>query len=245
MLRASLSTGIPAGTATPSRPLLCLACSMPSTGFPARKTASCLPPRESPSVVVVQPHTDASNHPERLDEALARPGRFDVTIPFHDSTHGQAVSLFRHFYPAAELQIAPEKAAIEISSLSLEFADTVFAADKLADGSALAVSMAALQGYLLKHKKNPRSAVKLAREWVRELWELQQARVEKKQERIRAREALAEVAAQAEAAAKKPLVEADFPPSPVSPVPSSAPAPAPQTNSTSLHLAAPDVPLTI
>ena len=206
---------------------------------------SCSPRRESPFVADEQLVSDSSNHPERLDEALARPGRFDVTIPFHDSTHGQAVSLFRHFYPASELQIAPEKAAVEISSLALQFADTVFATDKLMDGSALAVSMAALQGYLLKHKKNPRSAVKLAREWVRELWELQQARVEKKQERIRAREALAEVAAQAEAAAKKPLVDADLPPSPVSPVPSSAPATAPQTDSTSLHLAAPDVPLTI
>jgi len=133
----------------------------------------------------------SSNHFDRLDEALARPGRFDVTIPFHDATHGQAVSLFRHFYPGSELQIAPEKAAAEINTLALQFADTVFAADMLADGSDLAVSMAALQGYLLKHKKDPRKAVRLAREWIMQLWEVQQARVVKKLERIRAREALA------------------------------------------------------
>jgi chaperone BCS1 len=58
--------------------------------------------------------------------------------------------------------------------------------------------MAALQGYLLKHKKQPRSAAAQAREWVKgELETVQRERVEKRLEKMNL------AAAEKEAKAKK------------------------------------------
>jgi chaperone BCS1 len=42
------------------------------------------------------------NHPERLDPALGRAGRFDVRVPFFDATPAQAHALYEHFYPLSE-----------------------------------------------------------------------------------------------------------------------------------------------
>jgi mitochondrial chaperone BCS1 len=43
-----------------------------------------------------------TNHLERLDPALSRPGRMDVWIEFRNASKHQAEGLFRNFFPAAE-----------------------------------------------------------------------------------------------------------------------------------------------
>lgn len=43
-----------------------------------------------------------TNHLERLDPALSRPGRMDVWIEFKNASPWQAEALFRNFFPSAE-----------------------------------------------------------------------------------------------------------------------------------------------
>jgi SpoVK/Ycf46/Vps4 family AAA+-type ATPase len=40
----------------------------------------------------------STNHPDKLDPALRRPGRFDVKISFSHATTTQATTIFQHFY---------------------------------------------------------------------------------------------------------------------------------------------------
>ncbi|KAL1914839.1 uncharacterized protein VTP21DRAFT_7931 [Calcarisporiella thermophila] len=88
-----------------------------------------------------------TNHIERLDPALIRPGRIDVRIHFTNATSTQAGALFRRFYP-------------ELPDPLL--ADTF--AEKIPDEK---FSMASLQGYLMNFKQNPRVAVEAVEEWVK------------------------------------------------------------------------------
>jgi chaperone BCS1 len=153
---------------------------------------------------------------------LSRPGRFDVHAAFYDATREQAIALFKHFYPTSKLDIevptvlesgeasaeSSEKADSSnvidsrseaiMTDLADQFANAIFSTDPLPDGTEVAVSMAALQGYLLKHKKQPRSAAAQAREWVKgELETVQRERVEKRLEKMNL------AAAEKEAKAKK------------------------------------------
>lgn len=121
--------------------------------------------------------TRSRNHPEHLDPALRRAGRFDVQIPFYHATHQQASDLFKHFYPVEEpTEGSDEKKEIvtltELDELASDFADAVFPQStdvverNQEDVSTTnAISMAALQGYLLGHKDEPLSAIQGAREW--------------------------------------------------------------------------------
>ncbi len=73
-----------------------------------------------------------TNHRDKLDPALIRPGRCDLDMEFNDATPGQAESLFLHFYP--EL---PDHAKV----FGLQGAGS---------------SMAHLQGLLIQGKNNPK-----------------------------------------------------------------------------------------
>ena len=46
-----------------------------------------------------------TNHLERLDPALSRPGRMDVWIEFKNASPWQAEALFRNFFPCAEDEV--------------------------------------------------------------------------------------------------------------------------------------------
>ncbi|KAH9479257.1 putative mitochondrial chaperone BCS1-B [Psilocybe cubensis] len=128
-----------------------------------------------------------TNHIERLDPALSRPGRMDVWVNFTHATKWQAEGIFKCFFPykpstpatatsqdsstpkdpsQQNLPLPKRKAfkhAIpllteeEISELAKRFAEAI-PEDEL--------SVAGLQGYLLKNKTRPRECVDEVGEWV-------------------------------------------------------------------------------
>jgi chaperone BCS1 len=50
-----------------------------------------------------------TNHLERLDPALSRPGRMDVWVEFKNASRWQAEALFRNFFPSTEDEILDEE----------------------------------------------------------------------------------------------------------------------------------------
>ncbi len=69
-----------------------------------------------------------TNHPERLDKALIRPGRIDDRYHLGPATVGQATKMFRRFFPDCDGH-----------------------ADRFAENLPADVSMAAVQGHLIRH----------------------------------------------------------------------------------------------
>jgi len=141
-----------------------------------------------------------TNHIERLDPALSRPGRMDVWINFKNATRWQAEGIFKRFFPckpsssdaAAETaetpangttQRAKQKKAVstiplleeeELEKLAKEFASNITEDE---------VSVAAMQGYLLKNKARPRECVKEVAEWIVQERETKEKIKKEKEER--------------------------------------------------------------
>ncbi|KAI9032894.1 mitochondrial chaperone BCS1 [Phycomyces nitens] len=90
-----------------------------------------------------------TNHKEKLDPALIRPGRIDVRVHFENATQEQARELFTKFYPGLT--------DTESQELSKMFAARI---------PNLKFSMAHLQGFLMGHKGLPLRAVEQVNEWV-------------------------------------------------------------------------------
>jgi chaperone BCS1 len=80
-----------------------------------------------------------TNHKERLDPALLRPGRVDLALYVGDATPEQAGRLFLRFYESEH-------------SLSDRVAGLIAA-------SSHPISMAALQGHFMRYKTSPRDAL--------------------------------------------------------------------------------------
>ncbi|VDC00078.1 unnamed protein product [Peniophora sp. CBMAI 1063] len=57
-----------------------------------------------------------TNHLEKLDPALCRPGRMDVWIEFKNASKWQAKGLFQNFFPAADGECDSESIALEMPS---------------------------------------------------------------------------------------------------------------------------------
>lgn len=85
-----------------------------------------------------------TNHPDRLDPALVRPGRVDRSLHLAHTTPDQARRLFLWFYAGGEQTTGT------IAEQAQAFAD------RIPDDS---VCMAAIQEHLLRHRLDPEAAV--------------------------------------------------------------------------------------
>ncbi|KAG9123555.1 hypothetical protein FRC07_014767, partial [Ceratobasidium sp. 392] len=93
-----------------------------------------------------------SNHPDHLDPALIRPGRMDVKIEYSHATQWQAEQLFCLFYPERSKE---EKSSIE--SMAKLFAEAI---------PPSRLSVAQLQGYLMRYKDRHEDAAQGVKDWV-------------------------------------------------------------------------------
>jgi chaperone BCS1 len=95
-----------------------------------------------------------TNHIERLDPALIRPGRVDLAALIDDADPEQAKTLFLNFYGTEEV----EGASAEVEQLGTQLQEVVN------EGiiSNQRISMAALQGTFIRH--NAKDAVASTRE---------------------------------------------------------------------------------
>lgn len=122
-----------------------------------------------------------TNHIEKLDKALIRPGRIDMMVPFKLADREMAASIFRAIYSPFENELStkhvldgtnekldPEelqkKMQAHLRNLEAEV-------DVLAEEFAALIpedefSPAEVQGLLLRHKLQPQSAVDATLEWV-------------------------------------------------------------------------------
>ncbi|TVY39844.1 putative mitochondrial chaperone [Lachnellula subtilissima] len=137
-----------------------------------------------------------TNHPEKLDEALIRPGRVDHQVGFDNATQIQAKQLFERMYnndlPHTKLIINTPTALPPITnghlngsangSTMLRAADKEI--DELKEGELEDIassfaemvpddefSPAEIQGFLLKRKKDPRKALLEVDMWVQGMME--------------------------------------------------------------------------
>jgi len=61
-----------------------------------------------------------TNHLEKLDPALSRPGRMDVWIEFRNASKWQAEALFRNFFPCVEDQVPSDMSELEDMEMKVE-----------------------------------------------------------------------------------------------------------------------------
>lgn len=99
-----------------------------------------------------------TNHIERLDPALIRPGRVDLRVHFTPATRQQVGQLFCHFYPNDR-------------KLAQQFVDVIanrfVEKESAAETSVLGVSMAALQQlFIICRRKSALEAIEQARTFI-------------------------------------------------------------------------------
>ncbi|KAG9010680.1 hypothetical protein FRB94_010157 [Tulasnella sp. JGI-2019a] len=128
-----------------------------------------------------------TNHIERLDPALSRPGRMDVWIDFKHASKWQAEGIFLNFFPCRKasdpqaaaqeegqnadpktrLAMTPRKRTSMHAVPLIEEAELQILAKEFAEAiPENELSVASLQGYLLKNKTRPRECVKEVHEWI-------------------------------------------------------------------------------
>ncbi|KAF4122130.1 mitochondrial chaperone BCS1 [Geosmithia morbida] len=121
-----------------------------------------------------------TKHVEKLDEALVRPGRIDMSIEFGNADAEMTSLIFRAIYGPSEGEALPlvhtasEKGSInaektEVPEQAREY--TMKKVSELAEQFAAKVppsefSPAELQGLLLQHKRDPLAAIAATDEWI-------------------------------------------------------------------------------
>ncbi|OCB87677.1 hypothetical protein A7U60_g5203 [Sanghuangporus baumii] len=154
-----------------------------------------------------------TNHIDRLDPALSRPGRMDVWVNFTNATKWQAEGIFKCFFPTRSAKEKAESSTSspasekdkdagtrnvpgmkrktsvhtvpvleeeEINELAKRFAEQI-PEDEM--------SVASLQGYLLKNKTRPRECVDEVADWIIKEREAR-AKLKREKEEKEAKEAL-------------------------------------------------------
>jgi chaperone BCS1 len=111
---------------------------------------NCLDGSLSPEGVI---YIVTTNHPDKLDEALIRPGRVDHRIHFTKATRYQAKTMFMRMYadPQADMD--------KLQELGCQFADAI---------PEVGLSPAEIQGFLITKKHGPHKAVECVAAWVQE-----------------------------------------------------------------------------
>lgn len=133
-----------------------------------------------------------TNHLEKLDKALIRPGRVDMIVKFGLADSGMISSIFRAIYAPYEGENSSQSKSDELDPEAAQKKDALEEKERLelteriealAEKFAAALpehefSPAEIQGLLLKHKRDPEAAIAAVDEWIVE------TRKEKKQKEI-------------------------------------------------------------
>lgn len=125
-----------------------------------------------------------TNHIDKLDKALIRPGRVDMIVKFDLADTGMVSSIFRAIFaplegdnkpsgPEAEAVRDPEEVKRLVAADKTRRDEITAEIEKLAEVFAAKIpahefSPAELQGYLLKNKRDAEGAVRGAEAWVSE-----------------------------------------------------------------------------
>lgn len=135
-----------------------------------------------------------TNHLEKLDKALIRPGRVDMIVEFGLADTGMTTAIFKAIFahlegddgpdPTDSLLLDPEaKAALakekELKRIADEEQVSAFAEEFAARIPAHEFSPAELQGHLMRHKRDPQAAIDSAAEFV------EQTRKDRKEKEIK------------------------------------------------------------
>ncbi|KAJ8106151.1 hypothetical protein ONZ43_g7159 [Nemania bipapillata] len=122
-----------------------------------------------------------TNHVEKLDKALIRPGRVDMIVKFGLADEYMCSSIFRNIFAYLEgddsrpvdqdLTLDPEERVAALEKRKQDRVDHDAKIDELAKAFAAKIpthefSPAELQGHLMRHKHNPQKAVDTAEEFI-------------------------------------------------------------------------------
>ncbi|KAF4443517.1 mitochondrial chaperone BCS1 [Fusarium austroafricanum] len=121
-----------------------------------------------------------TNHLEKLDKALIRPGRVDMIVEFGRADADMSASIFRAIYapyegedaPAKDVEfLGPDEAQKQAALAEKTRHETMERVNALAAKFAAKVpelefSPAEIQGLLLKHKRNPEAVLDAVDDWV-------------------------------------------------------------------------------
>ncbi len=118
-----------------------------------------------------------TNHKEKLDPALTRPGRIDISLHIGMATQDQIRRLFSYFYMPWESkdEATIKKEQKQVERMASEFA--VLFPDET-------ISMASIQGFLLRYKKDPQAAIDHVEKFIVKEKQRMQEETVKKQEGI-------------------------------------------------------------
>ncbi|KAF2496951.1 P-loop containing nucleoside triphosphate hydrolase protein [Lophium mytilinum] len=111
-----------------------------------------------------------TNHPEKLDDALIRPGRVDMQVEFTLATRDQVRDIFIRMYSNENDKLKPLTNGYNRSHPAMVQPLDAARLRKLADSFAQEIpegtfSPAEIQGFLLTRKKEPLRAVDEVQEW--------------------------------------------------------------------------------